>query len=229
MSDPQQHTLQRKKNPQVLARNFSNRIALGTALTWSLARFHMAGWVHKKISTHNILFFQDIQAVANRRDGYSWGSPFLVGFELARHSLGFSDPQDRRPMEWKYRVYTHPQRLGDDKSQTFVKFTKRHDIYSMGVVLLELGILYLFTAPRFVNNPDQTKNLDKLSPSEVHQRFQKMAGSLAANMGNIYAEVTRRCLDADFRIDEAEDDAEDSLLTERYIMQVCKRMESIQI
>jgi hypothetical protein len=161
--------------------------------------------------------------------GYSWDSPFLVGFELARHSLTISDPQSQRPMEWKYRVYTHPQRLGNGGLQNFVKFNKRHDIYSLGVVLLEIGFLTLFTAPRFVNNPDPSKNLDKLSPSELARRFRGMARSLNANMGNLYAEATLRCLEANFRVDQAEDDAEDTLLTECFIVQVCELLESIRV
>jgi hypothetical protein len=189
----------------------------------------LATWVHKSFSTHNILLFQDLEATREQGGGYSWESPFLVGFELSRHSLAISDPQNQRPMEWKQRVYTHPQRLGSDKVQNFVKFNKRHDIYSLGVVLLEIGLLTLFTSPRYVNNQDPSKNLDKLRPSEVAHRFRGMARSLKANMGNLYAEATLRCLESDFRVNEAEDDAEDTLLTERFIVEVCELLESIRV
>ena len=219
--------IENDSHDRFLSRSFGNRIALATALSWSLVRFHLATWVHKKISTHNILLFQDMEA--DDGDGYSWDSPFLVGFELARHSLANSNPQQQRPMEWKQRIYTHPQRVGNDRHQTFVKFTKRHDIYSLGVVLLEIGLLHLFTAPRFVNNSDPSKNLDKLSPSALARHFQRMARSLRMNMGSLYAEATLRCLEGDFHVNEVEDDSEDTLLTERFIVQVCEVLESIRI
>ena len=129
-------------------------------------------------------------------------------------------------MEW---IYTHPKQLGKI-GQTYIKFTNtRHDIYSLGVVLLEIGLLTIFTAPQFVNNSDPSKTLDRLGPSDLAQRFRGMARSLKAYMGGLYMEATLWCLEGDFRVDEAEDGTEDTLLTDRFIVQVCEVLVSIRI
>ena len=216
------------RQENMLSRDLNNRFALATALAWSLSRFHMANWVHKSFTSDNILLFQNMATISGREGGYSWDSPFLVGFELSRPSLAYSDPMAYQPVEWKYRAYIHPDRLGNDGSaQSFVRFTKRHDIYSLGVVLLELGLLCPFTASRFHENPNPSKNLSTRSPAELWHKFQKMAKELSRNMGSIYADVTNRCLSGDFGI--GEDDRDDLLLIERFTVLVCERLQSIQV
>jgi hypothetical protein len=214
----------------VLSRKLSNRITLATSLAWTLSRFHVATWVHKSFSSDNILLFQDTTKISEPDNGYSWNSPFLVGFELARSSFAFSGPLIPQPLEWKYRAYTHPDRLRRDGSpHAFVRFKKRHDIYSFGVVMLELALLCPFTAPRFQNNPNPSKNLNKLPPTELLEFFRSMAQKLSRNMGSIYADMTLRCLEGNFEIAEADDDTNDTGLTERFIEDVCVRLQSIQV
>ena len=205
----------------LLSHRLGDRISVATSLAWSLSRFHMARWVHKRFCSDNILLFQDLTS-GDQWDSITWSSPYLVGFDLARPNEAFSGPLNREPFQWSYKVYTHPDRLNNDSTK-FVKFTKRHDIYSLGVVLLELGKLCAFTTSQY------EKELSKFSPSDLHQCFREMAQTLTSNMGSVYAEVTMRCLDGDFGVDESEDDAEDTTLSEQFIVRVCERLECIHV
>ena len=77
------------RDDRLLAINFGNRVALATAvLELGKISFGNVG-VHTRIFLSTISLFQDKEA--EKGDGYSWDSPFLVGFELARHSLAISD------------------------------------------------------------------------------------------------------------------------------------------
>lgn len=225
------YSLLSKEAKSPLSRKLDNRICLAASLAWSLSKFHLAKWVHKSFSSDNILLFPDMRAVSAGQEDFLWASPYLVGFELARPALGFSDPMSRnQPIQWRQRAYIHPDRLRDNGSaHTFVRFTKRHDIYSLGVVLLELGLLCPVTASKFRDNPNTSKNFDKLHPSDLWKKFQAIASKLAQTMGSIYAEVTLRCLEGDFGIAEREDDDEDTVLTERFIAHVCERLQLIQV
>jgi hypothetical protein len=206
----------------LLSRRLGDRIALATSLAWSLSRFHMARWVHKCFSSDNVLLFQDPTSVGDRNDGFTWASPYLVGFELARPNEAYSVPLRAKPMQWRYKVYTHPDRLNNDTS-TFIKFNKRHDIYSFGVVLLELGELCSFTTRQ-----TQT-DFGNLTPFDLRCCFRNKAQMLASVMGSVYAEVTRTCLDGNFGVTESDDDSEDTLLSEQFIIRVCERLESIHV
>ena len=122
--------------------HLEDRIALATALAWSLSSFHDAKWVHKRFTSDNILLFQSTQG-----SEVSWGTPYLVGFELTRPNIAWSGPIDRAALLWSNRVYTHPDRVENEPST--IRFRKIHDIYSLGVVLLEIGMMTTVTSQKW--------------------------------------------------------------------------------
>lgn len=111
--DPKEHSL-------------NDRLDLAISLTKSVVCMHAAEFIHKNIRPENILVFKDSHAKSKL---------FLVGFELFRahngRSLGKSDDS------WVKGVYRHPQRQG---LYPDTDFRMQHDIYSVGVCLLELGV-----------------------------------------------------------------------------------------
>jgi serine/threonine protein kinase len=212
--------------PNLLTQKLGNRISLATSLAWSLSRFHMARWVHKNFTSDNILLFQDMTKISEGEHGYSWNCPYLVGFDLARVNIGDSGPLFFKPLEWRQRAYIHPDRLRNNGSpEVFVRFTKRHDIYSLGVVLLELGRARPFT----MEQPPSSANYSQLRPANLWQTYRAEASQLSQTMGDIYAEVTLRCLDGDFGFDPSGDDEENTYLMKQFIVRVCEQLQSIQV
>ncbi|KAF4944852.1 hypothetical protein FGADI_12395 [Fusarium gaditjirri] len=113
----------KKNRPPMLG----DRFALASALAIAFSRFHSAGWLHKGFRTDNIKFFAKNDDQTTFTDVTS---PFITGFQYSRptdaQSLS-SGPLDGEGLEYYY----HPS---IDKG-----FTKRTDLYSLGVVLYEIG------------------------------------------------------------------------------------------
>jgi hypothetical protein len=141
------------RNFQSLASMFNNadedmflddRFATAHLMSHVVLFLHLAGWLHKGIWSDNILFFADGQANTNPV------KPYLVGFEYSRERQ--SQTEDvADDLEWN--VYRHPDVQGlpqeplhpgkkcKEHKPQWPSFGPQHDIYSLGVVLLELGLL----------------------------------------------------------------------------------------
>jgi hypothetical protein len=78
------------------------------------------------------------------------------------------------------------------------RFSKNHDIYSLGVILIELGVL--MSAGRIKS---QARRYDPDYGKHSAGKFQKLlldklVPEVAFTMGKVYANVAFRCLKADF-------------------------------
>lgn len=99
-----------------------------------------------------------------------------------------SQQADRKP---EHNLYRHPERQGIP----IESFKPIHDIYALGVVLLEIGLW----RPAISMDPDGWKNED--NPFAFKDKFvarTKAIGSLPFAAGRAYAEVVRLCLQGDF-------------------------------
>jgi len=114
------------------------KFVLAHSLAKSISQLQMVQWVHESFRSENILFFtpQDTQETRDQNGGeilVPLDQPWIFGFDFSRpesfFSYGFMDANRDRD------VYRHPNR----QRQPTTTFSKWHDIYSLGVVLLEIG------------------------------------------------------------------------------------------
>ncbi|KAN0103559.1 hypothetical protein V8E51_011872 [Hyaloscypha variabilis] len=106
----------------------SERLALAQKLTRSIFFIHTVQFVHKNIRPETVIVF---------REGNSdIGAPFLAGFENFR----LEDGQTYKVGDdfWERNLYRHPSRQGVELE--IERYQMQHDIYSLGVVLLEIGL-----------------------------------------------------------------------------------------
>ena len=105
----------------------TDRFRLAKQLAKSISYVHTLGFVHKNVRPETILGFQGNES--------TFGSFFLVGFEKVR----MADGRTRRlgDFAWQKNLYRHPHRQGLNPEDTY---TMQHDIYSLGVCLLEIGL-----------------------------------------------------------------------------------------
>jgi serine/threonine protein kinase len=106
------------------------RFHLARTVASSIGALHCDGWLHKSIRAEAIKFFFD-----ERINKWHISEPYLTGFEMSRPdsaTTGF----EATALDVEFDVYRHPQRYGLPD----VRFNKTHDIYSLGVLLLEIGL-----------------------------------------------------------------------------------------
>ena len=86
--------------------------------------------VHESIRSENVLFSPTEHGGTKL---VNYGEPWLFGFNFSRPESYFSDGlADYSPVN---EIYRHPERQGRPEKP----FMKVHDIYSLGVILLEIG------------------------------------------------------------------------------------------
>ncbi|KAF5671116.1 hypothetical protein FDENT_11000 [Fusarium denticulatum] len=164
------------------------RFELARKITSAVMYVHVMQYVHKFIQTSNIVMFarNDPSTANTEQFPKVLGEPFLCGFETSRYDRSASD-YGQYDVAWDYDIYRHPKRQGLHPQS---RYTMNHDLYSLGVVLLELG---LWRPLRVMGsrNPGSTSG-------SVKDHLKKLAMTgLPCMMGTKYRDVVLFCLDID--------------------------------
>lgn len=152
---------------------------IAKCLTSSIFELHSAGWLHKNISSSTLIFFED----ANDMSTGLKHDPYLMGFYHSRPDgeMWFSETNPRVPTK-----YQHPQyKLGTNR------FQKIYDYYSVGIILLEIGLWQPISAFRA-----SSKYESELSFQEL--LIESYAPRLGWRMGSLYRDVVISCLSGTF-------------------------------
>jgi hypothetical protein len=132
------------------------RFALAKRLVDAVHMMHCVGWVHKNIRANSILFFPAKNKPSSGPPGPASGfpqplgydEPLLVGLGNARVDDIVNDPgtmygvNDRRvaitkrPYDINMDYYQHP----DKRWNPTIRYSRAYDVYSLGVLLLEVGL-----------------------------------------------------------------------------------------
>ena len=201
------------------------RVNLGQMLARSVAFLHTCHLVHKNVRPENIICFST--------PGKYPDHPYLVGLERFRfidaYSLRVSDDL------WQRNIYRHPSRQGTRPERDYLM---QHDIYSLGVCLLEIGLWKSFVT--YNEDTDSiSANEDFILPMhlaikdprrrafQIKMNFTKLAQErLPGIMGQRYAGTVISCLtcldpgNSDFGDESAVEDSDGILVGIRYIEKV---------
>jgi hypothetical protein len=111
------------------------RFKLCRELCEAILSVHSSGLVHKNIRPNTVLLIR--QATSSSGQGTttqsSLGWPFLTDWFMLRKATELSSR--RGANDWKQDIYRHPRRQGRQPEE---RYNMGHDIYSVGVVLLEI-------------------------------------------------------------------------------------------
>ena len=171
------------ENPAALSIPLQSRFNIAQILSKTLAAFHADGWVHKSIQSQSVVFFKGMSPQL------MYNNPYLVGFEYARPDSG--DTGLVIDMGVERNIYRHLDRQG----APLENFSKLHDIYSLGVVLLEIGLMK--TAMDIYKEFYNAKPTNARMP-EARDAFKAVAKQqLATSMGTAYSEAVGTCLSSE--------------------------------
>lgn len=160
--------------------DLGDKFRLAQSLSQTLYSIHVSNWLHKSIRSSNVISFASSKRAKGTK--FSVSSTFLAGYELAR-PLGVSE-FTVGPSGHDQDFYAHPSyRLGK------VRYCRLFDIYSLGVVLLEIGLW-------------RRVKLGGLSATRVQETLiQACKDELGPAMGVRYREAVRCCLEGDFGVE----------------------------
>jgi hypothetical protein len=178
----------------------SDRVKLARRLANAVLKVHNVGMVHKNIRPDTILLCEDFGA--DNGDGHTrkLGTTYLVGFGNARNEGPWSPMIGE--VSWEKDIYLHPQRQGLVPSQTY---SLLHDIYSLGVVLLEVACWQSLVQSEFGDDGV------RLTGEEMREDLVKKARKMVpVVIGDKFADVVLSCLNCldDVRNSEHSDDAD---------------------
>ncbi|KAI1861561.1 hypothetical protein JX265_009528 [Neoarthrinium moseri] len=225
--------------------SLSRVLRLARQLTEAISFIHTCEFVHKNIRPETILSFMDEES-HNR----AFGSTYLLGFDSFRnvnfHTMRGGDTA------WERNLYRHPFRQG---LLAHDKYTMQHDVYSLGVCLLEIGlwtsfIEYESNHSNIVEDitgpiPSNTLGLqvedfkprkaELLGPyNHIKDHLVELAKSrLPMRMGDKYTSVVITCLtcldegNEDFGDDCGMQDEDGVLVGVRFIEKVLLRLDGI--
>ena len=189
-----------------------SRFRLARNLAMAVLEFHKVGWLHKSVSSMNIVFVYP--------KGSSWGKsvdcPYLLGFSNSR-------PEGQDPYStWLYETNRalmdsqHPEYL---KHEGRLRYRPEFDYYSLGMVLLEIGHWKPLNKiiAKIPGNPEDLLN---------HLR-RKQVPELGFTMGITYRNVVDACLSGDFgkprHVDESSNSSTNVIL--RFATTVVEQLE----
>ncbi|OHW98393.1 protein kinase [Colletotrichum incanum] len=161
-----------------------DRFRLAFTLASAFSLFHAVGWLHKGLHSGSILFLHEADRTISVTE------PFITGFQYARQqneaSLSLGPLRNKSLMH-----YYHPDAVSG--------FSKRLDLYSLGVVLCEIG--------RWAVIPSQIpeKKLKRLKTKEDWRDyiFSSRLKELGWRMGKQYQEAVRVLLECDLPDDKS--------------------------
>lgn len=186
---------------------YSPRIALDTRvstasmITVALFFLHSYGWVHENLRTHNVLMLVEKHGQGSL-SAPLFGRPFLIGFDGTRskdgiYSIGGYEIAFSEAERFAFDLFQHPDRQrGPSNDQP--RYQMNHDLYSLGVVLLEIGLWMPLEKNKLIRNVREQKfqNIEERHGKVREALISLGRDNLAVAMGQRYRDIVLKCLDS---------------------------------
>jgi hypothetical protein len=168
--------------------DLGDRFRLAHTLAVALWSLHSLDWLHKSVCSSNILFFPSAfsasatQATAVAASIPDISSPYILGFDASRpDQMGELSVASKNPASSD--LHRHPASLNGMSRKPYCK---SFDIYSLGLVLLEIGLWKVL----------QTYHRSHYTAERFRDKVvvQNLVPNLGSKTGRLYREVVERCL-----------------------------------
>ena len=177
----------------------SSDLALG--LSRAVSQIHMVKWVRvildgaqpdadlqRCTKAFEVRIYSCFQTQGRQRKMPSkYTEPWVLGFEFSRPEPFFSAGQ--ADFEPSHDIYRHPERQGQPQEL----FKKIHDIYALGVILLEIGLwepairlernMFAHTGNAYAVQPQLIKHAQKSLESRVGRKYKVDIKFLTGSFG----------------------------------------------
>ncbi|KAH8691807.1 hypothetical protein BGW36DRAFT_386341 [Talaromyces proteolyticus] len=180
------------------------RFKIAQSLARSILYLHVAEWLHRGIRSSNVLFCSDAGFSGTHRQ---LGLPYLAGFDYTRPPS--YDESAKIPTEYREReLYRHPAVLREPTTAPHAAlgdndelFSKNHDIYGLGVILVELGVGKSAGRLWMQRPKDKCNGCSKFQGYLIAEFIPKVRSIT----GRTYADAALYCLQADVYLPQEPD------------------------
>ena len=149
--------------------DLGTRFALARILVVAIYQIHSSGWLHKALRSNNVIFLAE-----------SLLSPYLIGFGRSRPDKHNENTEEVPDLPGAaFDLYLPPI------YQRGQRFSQGFDIYSLGIVLIEIAVWESI----------ETMKKPKDTCQRYHDRLRRRAEGLGDEVGIIYRDVDLKCLD----------------------------------
>jgi serine/threonine protein kinase len=158
------------------------RFKMALSLARTLNLLHTSGWLHKSIRSNNIVMFQ-----ATETNIPEFENPYLLGFEFSRPD-GYHEAtyHERSRVVSANQLYRHPEVQGHSPR----RYQASDDIYSLGLVLLEIALWMPLTD---IEGEGRTLAPGNITPLNMNKIMASVV-SLPQKVGTIYKQTVEHCL-----------------------------------
>jgi len=188
---------------------------LAHSLALFFEEFYTVGFLHESFNSNNVIFTHDI--LENFGSNHIWNEPYVVGLQKSRPDgqLWSTDGPD----DMNLRDYEHP-----DYPQNR-RFVLEYDYYSLGLVLLEIGLW------RPLQMWSQRMEYRTLAPNDFRRLLiEKYVPRLTATVGEVYRDAVRTCLDGTLeRERHSSSSAETNKVFDIFTEKVAKPLEELSL
>ncbi|KAJ4119969.1 hypothetical protein NW768_010559 [Fusarium equiseti] len=214
------------QDPKVRKPRVTERIHLAHAISNCLLYLHAVGWLHKGLRSHNVLFFRTCDGHVDYRQ------PFLSGFDFSRPG-GSDEMTDAPGDDAEHDLYRHPSAQASRRRDR-ERSKKSFDIYSLGVILVELAHwqpvedVLRVDMRRARGRPEVVRGI-----REALLREERVA-AVGADMGERFEDATRKCLAGgeELGLREGDNETQDEVaesLSMKFFEDVVKRLEEVVV
>ncbi|CAI7573887.1 unnamed protein product [Penicillium glandicola] len=195
-----------------------DKMNLAKQLAMSINYIHVLDFVHKNVRPETVLIFQ------GNGQSSQLGPLFLLGFKAFR----MADSKTLRlgNSAWEENIYQHPDRQGIKPDADYIM---QHDIYSLGVCLLEIGLW-----ESFVDSESHTHL--SMENGLLKDQYTALAKEkLPIRMGEKYTQVVVNCLSCidttneDFGDESEFEDNDGILIGVKYIEKILLQLSEISV
>jgi hypothetical protein len=206
--------------------SLEQRFRLAFLLTISLANLHMARWLHKNINAENIIFFIDREeGDSNWMNTIDITAPYVASFGLARPDQSFEQSEAAASSNAVLKAYQHPnydtriarQTQASDSTFQLSRYQQPYDIYSLGCVLLEVGLWKSLSALGWRDR--YSRDLNQWQAILV----QATLDNIPYSVGPVYKDIVLSCLSVRSVNESAHADMEE------FCWNVVRKLDSLRV
>ncbi|KAK4223973.1 kinase-like domain-containing protein [Podospora fimiseda] len=172
-----------------------NKFRIAKALCSSVYELHFYNWLHRTISSENVIFFVNTNGRQTKTSATGvptadLDDPYIIGFHHSRPdgNVHCSDIRSAEDVNPDAVFYQHP----DYSDNNTIRFNKKHDYYSLGMVLLEIAY-WRSCGNMWQEEKKRTRNSDIDRRAFKNKLVGRFVTGLAAVMGTAYMEAVQAC------------------------------------